>query len=546
MLRVLIAGLCLLTLAACGESAPESAGGPATVRRLTDAQYRNAIADVFGSQIVVAGRFDPLQRTDGLLAVGASNAAITPSAFERYHIMARSIAAQVVNERNRTVLIGCAPADPRAFDESCAKSFYGRVGRLLFRRPLGTEELASYADLAKAATEVRGDFHEGLAYGLQGLLTAPDFLYVAENTVQEKDKLQLDAFARATRLSFLLWNTTPDDVLLAAAESGELLTDKGLERQVERMMASPRFKSGVRAFFNDMLALDQVEQFQKDTVIYPAFTLAAATDSREQVLRTLVDLLVTNNGDYRDIFTTRTTFVSRALGLVYQIPASVPGGWAKYEFPEGDPRAGIHTQISFVALHSHPNRSSPTLRGKAIRELLMCQKVPDPPGDVNFDQFNDPNSPNRTARERLVVHSTDPACAGCHKVTDPIGLALETFDGAGQSRTMENGVPIDTSGEINGVAFQDAIGLGRALREDPAVPACLVSRIYAYGVGRAVTQAERPVITYLEKTFADEGYRLPELIRHIALSDAFYAVSAKARPAPASKSAGVTGQEAKS
>jgi hypothetical protein len=322
-----------------------------------------------------------------------------------------------------------------------------------------------------------------------------------------------------------LWNSTPDEALLAAAERGELATEQGRERQVERMMASPRFERGVRAFFTDMLSLDDFATLEKDTLIYPAFSLAAALDAREQVLRTLVDHLIVDNRDYRDIFTTRSTYMSAPLGLVYRVPATVPGGWSKFEFPEGDPRAGIQTWLSFVALHSHPGKSSPTLRGKAIRELLLCQKIPDPPSTVNFDQFNDPNSPNKTARARLTAHNTDPACAGCHKLMDPIGLALENFDGAGQTRWTENGEPIDTSGEINGIPFADAPGLGRALRADPAATACLVGRAYAYAAGRAIERGERAWISYLERRFAEDGYRFRELIRRIALSQALYAVS---------------------
>jgi hypothetical protein len=176
-------------------------------------------------------------------------------------------------------------------------------------------------------------------------------------------------------------------------------------------------------------------------------------------------------------------------------------------------------------LHSHPGKSSPTLRGKAIRELLLCQRVPDPPGSVNFDLFNDPNSASKTARDRLVRHSTDPSCSGCHKLMDPIGLALENFDGAGQQRGYENGELIDTSGEINGIRFTDSSGLGSALRDDPAVPACLVRRAYTYAAGRPIQRSERKLLNHFEDEFAAEDFRLRELISDIATSDALYAVS---------------------
>jgi hypothetical protein len=529
-------------LTAC-DSEPVTTGGPTAMRRLTEAQYRNIISDVFGSHIIVAGRFDPLVRTDGLLTVGASRANVTPAGVERYAAMARSIALQVVDEKNRVVLVPCAPASATGADDACAKAFYTKVGRLLYRRALTTDEVDLHARIAATSANTRGDFYAGLSYGLQGLLQAPDFLFITENVNKEvrDGRQELDAYAKATRLSFLLWNSSPDDQLLTAAESGELNTDIGLEKQVDRLMASLRLKGGVRSFFSDMLALDDFATLEKDTVIYPAFSLAAAIDSKEQVLRTIDNKLVAKNTDYRDLFTTRETFMTSALGLVYRVPATVPGGWAPYEFAENDPRAGIQTLLSFVALHSHPGKSSPTLRGKAVRELLLCQKIPDPPGDVDFSGFNDPNSPAKTARDRLTAHSTEPACAGCHKLMDPIGLAMEKFDGAGQFRTSENGAVIDTSGEINGIPFNDAKGLGAALRQDPAATSCVVNRVYSYALGRSIERAEREVVSYLEKSFAADGYKFVDLLRRIATSKALYTVSPQAV-----RAAGAAVEESKS
>lgn len=536
VIRQVAIGLLAATLLAACSREPPTGGGPATVRRLTEAQYRNVIADLFGPQIVVAGRFDPIVRTEGLLAVGAGRAAITPSGVERFAGMARSIAQQVVAPGNRELLIGCEPKLPDRADEKCATQFLTATGRLLYRRPVTRNDIAVPLRIANQAAAKRQDFHAGLAYGLQVLLTSPEFLFIAENAVPDKankTQLRLDGLSRASRLSFMLWNTTPDEALLTAAERGELDSDDGVESHVERLLESPRFEIGIRAFFTDMLSLDDFATLEKDSVIFPAFSLAAAQDSKEQVLRTLVDELLVRDSDYRDLFTTGRTFMTGPLGMVYRVPATRPTGWAPFEFEPDDPRAGIQTMLSFVALHSHPGKSSPTLRGKAIRELLLCQKVPDPPGDVNFDQFNDPNSPNKTARLRLSAHSTDPACAGCHKLMDPIGLALENFDGAGQVRSTENGEPIDTSGDLNGIAFADARGLGQAMRLDPAATSCVVRRSYSYAAGRSIARSERDWMAFLEQSFADDGYRLRPLWRRIALSRALQTVSAQQTTAPA-------------
>ena len=525
-----LAAAFMLALTGCGAVEPDSAGGPPTMRRLTESQYRQVVADVFGDDIVVGGRFDPVNRVDGLLAVGASRTAINVSAFERYDTLARSIAAQVVDPAHRKVLVPCHPVDAARPDEACARAFFQRTGRLLYRRSLTTTELDAFTGFATTAAHGRGDFHAGLAASLAAMLVRPEFLFVTDTIEPDPARAgasRLTAHAKAARLSFFLWNTTPDELLLAAADRGELDTDAGFARQVDRLVASPRLADGVRAFFTDMLALEAFETLQKDSVIYPAFSLAASDQAREQVLRTVLDHVVARHGDYRELFTSRRTVMSADLGPVYRVPVGAPRGWEPFEFPAGDPRIGLQSLVGFVALYSHPGRSSATLRGKAIREILMCQKVPDPPAAVDFTLVSDNHNPRyKTARQRLAAHSTDPTCAGCHRVMDPLGLALENFDGAGQFRDTENDTPIDTSGTLDGHEFRDPEGLAATLADSPAVTSCLVNRAFAYSLGRTATRAQRPVLEYLETQFADEDHRVPELFRAIALSRAFTAVSA--------------------
>lgn len=544
----LTVGACLtLALAGCGESEPPTQGADAQFRRLTEEQYRNSIADIFGRGINIAGRFDPLERIEGLLAVGAGQATITPAALERYESLGRSIALQVVSEDNRASLMPCQPADASTSDSACATEFLNSAGKFLFRRPLTESETSLYVGLANQSADTLSDFYSGLAYGLTGMLVSPKYLYITD-TIQpdpnEDGVYQLDAYAKAARLSFLLWNTTPDAALLAAAETAELNTDKGLERHFNRMISSPRAEVGLRAFFADMLEFERFETLEKDPIIYPAFNIDVADDAREQTLRTLTHHLLDEEADYRDLFTTRSTFMSGPLGVVYRVPVDEPDGWAPYEFPEGSPWAGVQTQLSFVSLFSHPGKSSPTLRGQAVREHLLCQKIPEPPGDVDFSDFNDDSNPiNRTARERLDVHNQEPSCAGCHKLMDPIGLALEQFDGAGQFRTTENETMIDTTGELDGIPYEDAIGLGQALRDNPSATSCLANRLYSYAAGRMPVNSERQWIAYLEQKFAEEGYKVPALLREIILSDAFYRVVPPENAVTSAKVDGGSGEE---
>jgi hypothetical protein len=517
------------------------------MRRLTQDQYRNIVADVFGSTIKLGGRFEPDNRTDGLIAIGSGQASVTAAGLEQYDKIARSIGDQIVDEQHRTQMIPCKPANEKTPDDACTKQFLGKVGKLLFRRPLTDKELAAYVASAADATKKTGSYYEGLSLGIAGLLSAPQFLYRQETTEPDpahKGQERLTAYAKAQRLSFFLWNTAPDPVLLAAADSGELHTQKGLAKQVDRMLSSPRLEAGVRAFFTDMLEFDSFDTLAKDAAIYPKFTFAAAAQAKEQTLKTLVDLLVVNDGDYRDVFTTKKTYLTPLLGSLYRTPVMAPDGlpdaWVPYEFKDGSGQAGILTHASFVALHSHPGRSSPTLRGKALRQVLLCQKVPDPPGNVNFNIVQDTANPNyKTVRQRLTAHATEAMCTGCHKITDPMGLALENFDTIGGYRDSENGAKIDTSGELDGVKFTDAPGLGKTVHDNPNAASCWVKRVYAYGVGRQSTKTESDWLKeVVQKQFAADGYRLPQLLRRVATSDTFFRiVPADAAKAPAVASA---------
>jgi hypothetical protein len=204
-----------------------------------------------------------------------------------------------------------------------------------------------------------------------------------------------------------------------------------------------------------------------------------------------------------------------------------------YEFPADSHRAGLLTQVSFLSAHAHPARSSSTRRGKALREIFLCEKIPNPPPNVDFSKLNDPDPSLRTARERLQVHATNPSCAGCHKLMDPLGLALEHFDGAGAYRETEMDAPLETDGMLDGRAFADLEGLNRVLHDHPAIPKCLVNRVYSYATGGPVSPpSDGPILKYFNQRFAASGYRVPELLRDIALSEAFIEVREPRRAAP--------------
>ena len=520
--------------------APDAAS-PARVRLISQEQYLNTLAYVFGPDIRVAPHFAPFRRTDGLLQVGASNAGITTAQMQEFQRTAAAMADLVVNPEHRTFLVPCTPKRDNAADARCAAQFLSSVGRLLYRRPLTKDEVGKLVTAAGGTATQMKDFYAGLAVALEGMLVSPDMLFVidlAEPDPASPGHQRLESYSLASRLSFFLWNAAPDDAILKMAASGDLHKPEGMTRAVDYLLSSPRLETGVRALFDDMLGFDDFAVLSKDGAIYPAFVGDTVQDAREQTLRIIVDHLLVKKADYRDLFTTRHVFMSPSLAPLYGV--TTPPGWTPYEIPPDNPRVGLLTQIAFLASHAHPGRSSATLRGKALRELLLCQKVPRPPPNVDFSLIEDPKSTLKTARERLAAHRANPVCAGCHKITDPIGLAMENFDGAGQYRAAERGAPIDASGNLDGKTFDNPAGLAQALHDSPALPTCMVRRAYAYGTGGAVTSNDKAQLQYLNAQFADHEYRLPDLLRTIALSRAFSHVAETAAPLPDAKTAGDT------
>lgn len=537
LLLVFVAGIATVPAFARGTAAQEPAipGTPAIVHRLSETQYVNSIQDIFGPGIKIPGRFDPPVREDGLLAVGDSKAVVSASGLEQDDMRAREISAQVLAADRRKSVVSCdAPGLTAAFDQSCASRFIAKYGRLLYRRPLDPEEMASLLKLTSAATTQTGDFYRGLQAALARLLASPNFTYRVEQTASDPNDAihaRLDDYSLAARISFLLWDAPPDEALLDAAASGALQKEDGRARQVDRLMASPRFEQGVRAFFSDMFGYDQFAGLSKDQTIFPLYTSQLATDAQEQALRTIVDLLVTHNSDYRDLFTTRKTVMNRSLAALYRVAVSAGGvgGWVPYTFSADDHRVGLLSLAAFLMLDpTHEGRSSPTIRGKSVRELLLCQTVPLPPGNVDFKLVQDIHDPlHKTARDRLTAHRENPTCAGCHSITDPIGLAMENYDGVGTYRSEENGVDIDASGTFEGKPYKDLIDLEERLHDSPSVPKCAVQRLFEYGVGRSVTGADGEWLTYMDQRFAQDRYAFRALVREVATSRAFQVVSAQ-------------------
>ena len=495
---------------------------PAALPRLTSEQYRRAIQDLFGSEVIPPSGLEPDSGQGGLISVGAAISSVSPLGAEQYAKGAAAVAAQVfANDESREAFMPCVPSG--AVDADCAREAIGAWGQRIWRRPLTRVELDAHVAIATTSMEVLGDFHEGLSYALSALLQSPHFLYrhsEGEAVEGEAGLRRYTSWEMASRLSFFLWNTIPDDLLLEAAASNALVTDEGLAEQVSRMMGDERCGGAVANFFSEWLHLDKLKGLTKDPTVFKHYSADLGEAAREETLRGVEHLVFQEDADIRTFFTTRRTWVNKRLAAIYNIPAVTETGFGEVMLPLEGQRAGFFGQVSFLGLHSHPVSSSPTLRGVFVREELLCQSVPSPPADTNT-AIPEPSPDAVTLKDRLQEHMTNPSCAGCHAFTDPIGFGLESFDGIGRYRVLDNGGEIDPSGFLDEMEFSNAVELMEGVANHPEFPPCFVEKLYAYANSRGPTPEEAALLAQLTDTFITGGHRVLPLMEAIVMSPGF-------------------------
>lgn len=499
--------------------APTAEAAPPTLRRLTTTQYRHAIRDLFGADVVLPSSLEPDERIEGLMAVGSARTTISSYGAERYAQAAYSVARQVLARPDLAGRwIDCTPTDVAG--DACVSSVIARLGRVAWRRPLTPDEVAATAALVTTASATLGDVQAGWSYGIAALLTSPHFLYRVE---LGDGSGSYSGYELASRLAFFLWDTLPDAALLDAVESGAFDTEAGLAEQVDRMLVDERARDGVRKLFVEMLHLDELDGLTKDPAVFTYLRDALGASAREETLLGIEALVFDDDGSYLDLFTTHRTFIDRDLAALYDVPAPARDGFGEVWLDPADGRRGLLGQASFLALQAHPVSTSVTRRGVFIREVLFCQDIPDPPANANT-AIPEVSEDARTMRERIAVHLQDPVCASCHQATDPIGLGFETFDGLGRARTTENGVTIDASGDLDGAPFADAAELAELVAANPATADCLVQTMLQYATGRLADDLSRSSLQWHREGFALAGHRVRWLMADIATSPAFRAV----------------------
>jgi hypothetical protein len=493
-----------------------------TIRRLSREQYGVTVRDVLGSSLTVPTSLEPDSVVEGYASIGAATKSVSARGVEQYEAAAYNIAAQVLrSEELLNRVVGCEPAG--SFDEACARTSLESLLLRLWRRPATAEELTGLLELWREATTVVGSFESAVEYPLAAALQSPNFLFRVELGEADPDvegAVRFSNWEMASRLSYVLWNSTPDDELLRAAAAGELVTEAGIRAQAERLLESPRAEAGIRALFGEIFQLHLLDRLSKDPTIFTHMSPTLGASAREEILRLVTDLVLVLDGDYRDILTSRTTFVNRELAAVYNMRAPSRDEFSAAQWPPEVPRSGLLGQVGFLALASHPVSTSATLRGRFIRERLLCQLIPAPPADVDTS-IPEPSGTTPTLRDRVAEHLTEPSCATCHQITDPMGLALENFDGVGRYRATDGGATIDTTGDLDGVAFDGPLSLAEALRDHPRFGQCLVQHVYRYSNGRLEGAGELSMVRELALAFERDGYSVRSLLLQMVTTPAF-------------------------
>jgi hypothetical protein len=504
------------------EIVPPFSPAPESMHRLTRSQFQNSLTALLGK--VTIGQIEGDSYIGGFATVGAGSVVTSSNGVQEYQTAIDAALDQVfADSARRSALVGCTPQTP--LDDACAQSFLKTFGRLAWRRPLTQTQLDRYTTLAKNSATALSDSYAGLRWAASALLQSPYFLYRSERGTSvpgKPDRNQYTPYELASKLSFFLWNSTPDAALLDAAESGALATSAGLSAQVDRLLAAPQGHEAIVNFAREFMRTDNLASMPKDAGTYPNYkdTLAAAMAS--EVLKLWENTAFTSDANALQLFTTRQTFVNKELGALYGLDTSAldANTFSPVTLPANQGRSGLLTTAAMLALEATQLEGSPTLRGRFIRQKFECTKIPDPPpGVVTTLPSTGPGV--FTKRQKMVTHEAQPSCSACHGLMDPLGFALEHFDAIGGYRATDSGLQIDTSGTPDDQPFADAVDMGKLLAASPATAPCMVQNIYTYAVGHAVPESEQAVLQDLSKAFASSGNRLRALILKIVTSDGF-------------------------
>ncbi len=454
------------------------------------------------------------------------------SYLRRVEIRGPYAAAGAGHTASRERVLVCRPAGAEARvtpeSEACARQIFATLVRRAYRRPVQDADVAPFVGFYRQAHEEAGSFESGIQVALKALLVSPEFLFRVERDppgAAPGSVYRLGDVELASRLSFFLWSSIPDDELLRAAERGALGNARELERQVRRMIADPRADAFVANFAGQWLYLRNLDAVIPVQSVFPNFDdtlreglrreteLFFASVLRED--RSVLDLL---NADY--------TFVNERVARHYGLPNIKGSHFRRVQLPADSPRRGVLGHGSLLAVTSHADRTSPVVRGHWVLENLLGAEPPAPPANVpplDATGLTDGNGKMLSLRERLAAHRANPTCASCHASMDSVGFALEGFDATGRWRTIDElGMPIESAGVFpDGTAFADLDEFRAALLQSERFRTTLAEKLLVYALGRGLEHYDMPAVRAIVRDAAVKGHRFSELILGVVESTPF-------------------------
>jgi Protein of unknown function (DUF1592)/Protein of unknown function (DUF1588)/Protein of unknown function (DUF1585)/Protein of unknown function (DUF1587)/Protein of unknown function (DUF1595) len=424
---------------------------------------------------------------------------------------------------SRQRIFVCRPGNPGE-EEGCAKSILGTLMRRAYRRPVNDADLQKPLELYRAA-RADGDFDAGIEMGLSAVLVSPEFLFrverdpagVAPNAAYRISDLEL-----ASRLSFFLWSSIPDDELLDVAIAGKLKEPVVLEHQVRRMLADARSRALVTNFAGQWLHLRNLASITPDMRLFPDFD-----DNLRQAFRQETELffesILREDRSVLDLLNANYTFVNERLAKHYGIPHVYGSRFRRITLDEDSRRGGLLRHGSILTVSSYPTRTSPVIRGKWILDNLLGVPPPPPPGAVPALKENTSIGKGLPVRERLAEHRSNPACSGCHKLMDPVGFSMENYDAVGRWRTVEESKPIDAAGGLpDGSQFSGVSGLEQALLSRPELfLGTFTEKLLTFALGRGVEYYDAPAVRRVVREARTQDFRFSSFIMGIVKSTPF-------------------------
>ncbi len=417
----------------------------------------------------------------------------------------------------RASIMTCTPAD--SSEAECASQILSQFARRAWRRPVEQDELTrlvAFVDLAKSEGD---DFETGIRLALQAILVSPNFIFRVEldPDPNSDEPHPLTQYELASRLSYFLWSSMPDDELLDLAEAGQLADEATLRQQVTRMLDDPKSAALIDNFATQWLFIDVIRDHEPDYAEFPTFDDELRASMRTETRMFIAELFETN-ADIRDLLLARFSFIDARLAQHYEVPAPANDGFQRVTF-QGDGRRGLLSHGGLLTSLSFPTRTSPVKRGAWVLGNLLCAEPPAPPPGV--ENLPTSTTEGKTLREQMEAHATDPSCSSCHRLMDPIGFGMENYDGIGAWRDQDNGAPVDSSGKLpDGTEFNGAAELADIIADMESYPSCVTEKTLTYALGRGVHYWDEPQIDLiLERLGESFGFR--DLISEIVVSPAF-------------------------